>query len=187
MPLEGAYAGMLPLGRSAGDGDRSRIRDPFSAGAWPHAILEEVGRVPEGGEQEVVLRSKSDTPRLTPQRRAVLEALRGSSDHPTAAELLSRVQRRSPGTGAATVYRALSVLVDAGLAEELTIGDGHAARFDGNTERHDHLVCTRCGRVVDIVQPRPDLSGVAGTGFTVTGYDLRVHGTCPDCQGVTAG
>lgn len=138
-------------------------------------------------EQEVALQSRPDTPRLTPQRRAVLEALRGSSDHPTAAELLPRVQQRSPGTGAATVYRALAVLVEAGLAEELSIGDGHAARFDGNTDRHDHLVCTRCGRVVDVVQPQPDLSGVAGTGFTVTGYDLRIHGTCPDCQTVATG
>lgn len=117
----------------------------------------------------------------------MLEALRGSSDHPTAADLLPRVQQRRPGTGAATVYRALAVLVEAGLAEELNIGDGHATRFDGNTERHDHLVCTSCGRVVDVVQPPPDLSGVTTTGFTVTGYDLRIHGTCPDCQEVAAG
>lgn len=120
--------------------------------------------------------------RLTPQRRAVLEALRASSDHPTAAELLSRVQRRSPGTGPATVYRALGVLVRSGLALELNLGDGGAARYDGNTGRHDHLVCIRCRRVVDIIQPEPDLSDVARTGFTVTGYDLQVHGVCPDCQ-----
>lgn len=120
--------------------------------------------------------------RLTPQRRAVLEALRASYDHPTAAELLPRVQERCPGAGAATVYRALSMLVETGLAVELTIGDNGAARFDGNTSRHDHLVCLGCGRVVDVAAPRPDLSGVAGTGFTVSGYDLRIHGTCPSCQ-----
>ncbi|MQA88142.1 MAG: transcriptional repressor [Streptosporangiales bacterium] len=120
--------------------------------------------------------------RLTPQRRAVLEALRASHDHPTAAELLSRVQQRSPGVGPATVYRTLGLLVRSGLAIEVNIGDGGGARYDGNTGPHDHLVCTRCRRVVDIVQPRPDLSGVAGTGFAVTGYDLLVYGICPDCQ-----
>lgn len=123
-----------------------------------------------------------DALRLTPQRRAVLEALRASSDHPTAAELLRRVQRRSPGVGPATVYRALRVLARSGLALELTLGEGGAARYDGNTGRHDHLVCKHCQRVVDIVQPPPDLSGLARTGFTVTGYDLQVHGVCPDCQ-----
>lgn len=120
--------------------------------------------------------------RLTPQRRAVLDALRASRDHPTAAELLSRVQRRSPGVGPATVYRALGLLVRSGLAIELNLGESGGARYDGNTGRHDHLVCTRCRRVVDILQPQPDLSGVAGTGFTVTGYDLLVYGLCPDCQ-----
>lgn len=111
-----------------------------------------------------------------------MEALRASSDHPTAAELLARVQRRSPNIGPATVYRALGLLVRSGSALELNLGDGGAARYDGNTGRHDHLVCIRCRRVVDIVQPPPDLSGVARTGFTVTGYDLQVHGVCQQCQ-----
>ena len=134
------------------------------------------------GKERIALEGRHDTPRMTRQRRAVLDALRASADHPTAAELLPRVQRRSPGTGAATIYRALAVLVDAGLAEELSIGDAGAARFDGNVERHDHLVCTECGQVVDIAAPRPDLSGVADTGFTISRYELRIHGTCPACH-----
>lgn len=125
--------------------------------------------------------------RLTRQRRAVLDALRSSPDHPTAAELFARVRQRSPGIGAATVYRTLGLFVDSGLAFELSFGDGSAARYDGNTTRHDHLVCTRCARVLDVVQPEPDLSGVARTGFTITGYDLRIHGVCPDCQGARRG
>jgi Fe2+ or Zn2+ uptake regulation protein len=120
--------------------------------------------------------------RLTPQRRAILEALRASANHPTAAELLARVQKRSLGISPATVYRTLGLLVNSGLALELKIGDGGAARYDGNTEPHDHLICTSCGHVKDVHQPEPDLSGVMGTGFTVTGYDLRIHGVCPDCQ-----
>lgn len=120
--------------------------------------------------------------RLTPQRRAILETLRASSNHPTAAELLVLVQERSHGISPATLYRTLALLVRSGLALELKIGDGGAARYDGNTEPHDHLICTSCGQVKDVRQPEPDLSGVAGTGFTVTGYDLRIHGVCPDCQ-----
>lgn len=119
--------------------------------------------------------------RLTPQRRAVLEELRASPDHPTASELLRRLQRRRLGTSPATVYRSLDVLVRAGLAVELKL-DGGPARYDGDPGHHDHLVCTRCRRVVDIRQPEPDLSGVRETGFTVTGYDLRVRGLCPACQ-----
>ncbi|MGH3320865.1 MAG: Fur family transcriptional regulator [Streptosporangiaceae bacterium] len=119
---------------------------------------------------------------LTPQRQAVLDALRVSSDHPTAADLIARVQERSPGIGPATVYRALSQLVQTGRALELNLGDPGGARYDGNTTRHDHLVCVHCGWVADVTGGEPDLSEVAGTGFAVTGYDLRINGVCPDCQ-----
>lgn len=128
------------------------------------------------------MRSHYGKRRLTPQRRAVLETLQASRDHPTAAELLPRVRERRPGTGAATVYRALAILVEAGLAQELSISDAEGTRFDGNTDRHDHLICTNCGRMVDIAVPRPDLSGTSETGFAITSYELRLHGTCPGCQ-----
>src|ERR1700754_3720261 len=88
--------------------------------------------------------------RLTPRRRAVLDVLRGATDHPTAADVYDRVRVVSPGIGAATVYRTLGLLVEAGLALELNLGDGVAARYDANTQRHDHVVCDGCGQAVDI-------------------------------------
>ncbi|MDX6287943.1 MAG: Fur family transcriptional regulator, peroxide stress response regulator [Frankiales bacterium] len=126
--------------------------------------------------------------RLTPQRRAVLEVLRGCTDHPTAAEVIDRVRHQHPGIGAATVYRSLGLLVESGQALELSLGDGASARYDGNTTHHDHVVCDTCGRAVDV--PRLTASpittaarGIAhDTGFDVTGYDLRFHGLCADCQ-----
>ncbi|WP_322754648.1 Fur family transcriptional regulator [Frankia sp. Cas3] len=126
--------------------------------------------------------------RLTPQRRAVLEVLRAAHDHPTAAEVYDRVRVVAPGIGAATVYRALGLLVRAGFALELSLGNGAAARYDANVGRHDHAVCDRCGRAVDIDLPVP-VEMVAAlsrhTGFAITGYDLQFRGLCPSCQ--TAG
>src|SRR3954447_3895909 len=90
--------------------------------------------------------------RLTPQRRAVLDVLRGCADHPTAAEVLERVRQRHPGIGAATVYRSLGLLVETGEALELSLGDGASARYDGNVTVHDHLVCDACGRAVDVTR-----------------------------------
>jgi Fe2+ or Zn2+ uptake regulation protein len=123
--------------------------------------------------------------RSTPQRQAVLAALEASTDHPTAAEVFERVRAELPGIGAATVYRTLGLLVDSGLALELNLGDGSAARFDGNTERHDHLVCSGCGAAVDIDQALPAhllAELTARTGYAVSRYDLQFHGLCPTCQ-----
>ena len=126
--------------------------------------------------------------RFTPQRRAVLDVLRASTDHPTAAEVLDRVHRIDPGIGAATVYRTLALLVSTGEAVELKLDSGDSARYDGNTLTHDHVICDGCGRAVDIervaVAPvtRAADSVETRTGFEITGYDLRFRGRCPDCR-----
>ena len=123
--------------------------------------------------------------RMTPQRQAVLDVLRSSPDHPTAAEVYDRVRRVHPGIGAATVYRSLALLVSSGDALELSLGDGSSARYDGKVDRHDHVVCVGCGRAVDVQTPLPS-SAVRTlsrrTGFRITGYDLQFRGCCPDCS-----
>jgi Fe2+ or Zn2+ uptake regulation protein len=122
--------------------------------------------------------------RLTPQRRAVFDVLRASHDHPTAREVFDRVQRISPEIGPATVYRSLALLVESGHALELALGGGASARYDANIDRHDHLVCSSCGRAVDIDTPvsARTVAGLeAESGFVVTGYDLQFRGLCPDC------
>lgn len=124
--------------------------------------------------------------RLTPQRAAVLEVLRAAHDHPTAAEVYERVREVVPGIGSATVYRSLALLVSTGHALELNLGPGSAARYDANTNRHDHAVCDRCGRAVDIDHPIPEglVAEIArNSGYAITGYDLRFRGLCPDCLG----
>lgn len=125
--------------------------------------------------------------RLTPQRRAVLDVLRTAHDHPTAYEVFERVRRISPGIGPATVYRSLALLVDSGQALELALGHGASARYDANITRHDHLVCHRCGRAVDVDTPvsARTVAGLeAASGFVVTGYDLQFRGVCPQCRGL---
>lgn len=125
-----------------------------------------------------------DVPRLTPQRRAVLDVLQATTDHPTAHEVYARVGAGSPGIGFATVYRALHALVDAGLALELDLGDT-AARYDANVHPHDHVVCDGCGRAGDLdpVLPPRALGDVARTtGYAVTGYSLTFRGRCAACS-----
>ena len=121
--------------------------------------------------------------RLTPYRAAVLEALRGSCNHPTAAEIYRKVRRARPGVAYATIYNALNWLTRRGMILELKYGD-EAARYDPTTMRHDHLVCTRCGALADsAVAIPPKLWKRAGrhAGFHVQEYRLELFGLCPDC------
>lgn len=121
--------------------------------------------------------------RLTPQRRAVLEVVRSASDHPTAAEIYERVKRRRPGIAYATVYNALAALVRGGQVLELSFGDA-ASHYDGRTDRHDHAVCVRCGRLADVAGelPRAHLQDAATqTGYQLSGYHTEFYGLCPSC------
>lgn len=121
---------------------------------------------------------------ITRQRRAILEALRNAEGHPTALELWELARRELPGLTQATVYRNLQVLEELGLVAAVEGVDG-ARRYDGDPEPHRHVVCTRCGRVADIVFPeRPATLAQAqqATDFRLTGYRLSFEGICPECR-----
>ncbi len=120
---------------------------------------------------------------LTIQRRAVLEELAAVSGHPTADEVHARVSKRVPGLARATVYRALDALVGAGVARRV-LHSGAAIRYEVKTHRHHHLVCTGCGKIVDLEDPALDNLPVPETGehgFSIDDYTVQFFGRCPAC------
>jgi Fe2+ or Zn2+ uptake regulation protein len=122
--------------------------------------------------------------RRTPQLAQVFEALQGDHSHPFAHEIYRRVHKKLPRISLATVYRNLHSLVEEGKIRTLLL-DGQAARFDPETSEHDHFVCEKCGRVVDLFLRRRarqvDLSPLAKHGYVVTTHNLTVHGMCRAC------
>ena len=122
--------------------------------------------------------------RMTPQRQAILDAVRASHDHPRAADIFERVRAVMPGIAFGTVYNALHALADQGVILQLSFGD-HASRFDGRTDRHDHVLCTSCGDLVDAVAPPPaDMvrQAAAETGFAIHAYHTQLLGVCAACR-----
>ena len=101
-------------------------------------------------DTEAILRRalESSGQRFTEQRAAVFRFLRGTTSHPTAAEVFLHVRGDVPGISLATVYKSLETLVGCGLAAKLTYGDS-CARYDGRTDDHHHVRCVECGQVAD--------------------------------------
>ena len=123
--------------------------------------------------------------RRTRQRQLVLEAVRASEDHPTAAQIFQRVRRRYPGIAYATIYNALRWWVERGGLREFTFGDA-AARYDRNRDRHDHAICTRCGRLMDVSVRLPGrlLEEVRRrTGLEIASHHVQFLGLCSACAG----
>ena len=87
--------------------------------------------------------------RKTRQLEQVFAALQGDHTHPFAHEIYRRVHKKLPRISLATVYRNLHNLVEEGKIRTLLL-DEQGVRFDSETGQHDHFVCERCGRVVDL-------------------------------------
>ncbi len=126
---------------------------------------------------------------LTVQRRVILDALLNHADHPTADQIFREVKTRIPGVTRATVYRVLETLVRVGVARKVS-HLGAAVRFDPNTDRHHHLVCRCCDKMVDLTLPALNtLSLPSGgqNGFLITDYVIHFEGLCAQCQQEGAG
>jgi Fur family peroxide stress response transcriptional regulator len=121
---------------------------------------------------------------VTVQRRLILSALLGRHDHPTIDQVFEDVKPRLPGVSRTTVYRVLETLVELGIAKRTHHFEA-AARFDGNTDHHHHLICIRCNQVIDFDNPKigsVPLPDPHRTGFEVIDFSVYFEGVCPKCQ-----
>jgi Fur family peroxide stress response transcriptional regulator len=124
------------------------------------------------------------TKKLTPQRDAILQAIREGEEHPTANEIFQAARLRLPKISYATVYNSLRFLKEAGLVHEIKFGDS-ASRYDKGTHRHDHAICNQCGKLVDFELPQAaELIQAAArkSKFKPESVHLTLRGVCPDCR-----
>lgn len=135
--------------------------------------------------QTIVTRLRERGHRLTPQRLAVVSALVGGGDHPSAEQVYERVRAQYPMMSPATVYKAIDTLKAAGEVLELEFREG-PNRYDATRPTaHPHVICTACGRIED-VQASDALAGVVElanrSGFRLSHYRLDFFGLCPSCE-----
>ena len=86
--------------------------------------------------------------KLTHQRLEIYKELTSTREHPSAEALYKRLKKRMPAISLDTVYRNLSLLSDYGIVRRLETAECQA-RFDGNTSRHYHAVCSKCKGIAD--------------------------------------
>lgn len=120
---------------------------------------------------------------LTRQREVVLQVIRDSHGHLTANEVFAEAKAKLPTISFATVYNSLRFLKEGGHIAEIQFGNG-ASRFDRMTSRHDHAICTNCGKLVDIEMEHPaELVNQAAaiSNFKPDYLEFTLRGLCPDC------
>ncbi len=123
----------------------------------------------------------------TQQRELIVEQFLRSRDHVSIDELLGRIRKRNKKVGYATVYRTLKLLVDSGIANQRQFGDGQA-RFEVAGDHHDHLICTKCGLILefedDQIEELQERIAERLGGFNVVRHRHELYGLCAKAQGI---
>jgi Fur family ferric uptake transcriptional regulator len=122
----------------------------------------------------------------TSQRDDIARVFFGTNRHISVEELYHDVRKVSPRVGYATVYRTVRLLRECSLATERHFHDGEA-RFENAEQEHhhDHLICERCGRIVEFTNERIEelQEAVASKlGLVISRHKMELYGVCADCR-----
>jgi Fur family ferric uptake transcriptional regulator len=123
---------------------------------------------------------------VTRQRDLVAQAVLLSDEHLSVEAIQRRLQERGERVGLATIYRTLEVLVESGLVRAHDFGEGFK-RYEPKAQQagHEHLICIRCGRVVEFQNERLErmLPIIADEhGFQPQRHRLEIYGVCRECR-----
>jgi Fur family ferric uptake transcriptional regulator len=122
--------------------------------------------------------------RMTPQRRLILDVIHDAEGHVTADHIIEYVESRVPGVNKSTIYRTLELLESLGCVYKSRHGD-HFIYHHADGGHHHHVVCSGCGRSVDLDDDLflpVEATVEAKTGFTVALTHVVMRGLCSECR-----
>ena len=91
--------------------------------------------------------------RNTMQKQIILDNIKKTRIHPTASELYEMIKKENPNIGQATVYRNLKTMAKNGDVIIIPC-DNNINRYDGDTSFHDHFICEKCNKIIDVFEDK---------------------------------
>ncbi len=110
--------------------------------------------------------------KMTGQRRAILEVLKQSEDHPSVEDVYDRAKEIDKSISIATVYRTLGLLDELDLVTRHEFQEGYS-RYELNWDHHHHLVDLDSGEVIEF--QNEELERLKEKIARDLGYDLIDH------------
>jgi Fur family ferric uptake transcriptional regulator len=121
----------------------------------------------------------------TAQRDDIARVFFGRGGHVSIDELHAEVKKVNPRVGYATVHRTVRLLKDLGFAAERHFDDAQARYERVDDEHHDHLICERCGRIVEFQNEEIESlqeSVARALDFVISWHRMELYGICRDCR-----
>jgi len=123
--------------------------------------------------------------RLTKQRRVIIRAIETMEGHFDVYELHRKVEEADHRISLSTVYRTLNLLKEMGLVRELDLGEGYTVYEIVRDLEHHHLICIRCGRIVEFHCAHCEATHrrlAEKYGFEIVSSQVVLQGYCPQCR-----
>jgi Fur family ferric uptake transcriptional regulator len=125
--------------------------------------------------------------KVTLPRVKILHILETSRQrHLSAEDVYKSLLEKGDEIGLATVYRVLTQFEGAGLVCRRHFEGGQSIFELNRGAHHDHLVCVKCGSVVEFMDETIEARQAAiaeERGFTLEDHSLVIYGFCTKCRG----
>ena len=130
---------------------------------------------------------KENALKFTKQRELVLKFLYENKGHFTPEDIYTLLKEQYPDVniGIATVYRTLTLLETSQIASSISFGVQGKKYELGLTKHHDHLICTKCGNIIEffdetIEKKQEEIA--KKFNFKMTDHTMKITGLCEKCQ-----
>ncbi len=137
--------------------------------------------------QQFLFKLRTDGHRVTPERLKLFHEIYEQHEHIDAEALLASMKEKGLKTSRATLYRNLDLLAKYGfVTKQRLVGNRFVYEHVHIGQRHDHLVCGRCGRVAEFVSPAIEALEreiCLAHGFDPDKHTLQIQGVCQACEG----
>jgi Fur family ferric uptake transcriptional regulator len=142
-------------------------------------------------EMEKVLKEQGF--RMTLPRRVILDLFSKSDGHLLAKDIYIKINNKFPDIGLTTVYRTLDLLVQKGMINKFDLGEGQS-RYElawDFKEHHHHLVCSKCGKMIDYndfiddeINFFADIQKFLSKkyNFQINNHEVYFYGKCNSCK-----
>jgi len=130
---------------------------------------------------------KENALKFTKQRELVLKFLYENNGHFTPEDIYTLLKEQHPDVniGIATVYRTLALLETSEIASSISFGVQGKKYELGLKKHHDHLICTKCGTIIEFydetIEERQEAIAKR-FNFKMTDHTMKITGLCEKCQ-----
>jgi Fur family ferric uptake transcriptional regulator len=128
---------------------------------------------------------QSNKVRMSHPRLFIYQELSTSNNPLSPQELYQSLVKKKKKIGLTSIYRSLDLFESLGIVFKIVNGSGVKYKICEMEEHHHHIVCKKCGDVVEL--HFCDISGWSekvkeSTGYEVTDHQLNFYGFCKNCH-----